>query len=126
MADIDIGQISEALNDKTDRDFNNMNPSSLSKETIVSWSMPDYDAGVAISLPYTCPTDGYVRLTHGASTNAYATYTISGQIFQINNDGAGYQAIVFPVAKGDIVQLTAGSVYTKTPNTFYPTKRMAQ
>ena len=38
--DIDIGEISEALNDKMDRDAGN--PATLGKERIVGWGMPDW------------------------------------------------------------------------------------
>jgi hypothetical protein len=39
--DIDIGKISEALNDKLDRDVGN--PADFGKERIVGWGMPDYE-----------------------------------------------------------------------------------
>lgn len=68
--DIDIGKISEALNDKTDRDFNNMNPSGLSKETVVDWGMPDYGAGISKSkgIIYQAECDGFVWV-YGVQNN---------------------------------------------------------
>jgi len=58
--DINVGQISEALNNKADTTLTNINASASAKETIVNWGMPDYTAGVSYShnvwtqAPYDC------------------------------------------------------------------------
>lgn len=59
MSDINIGQFSEALNDKVDLDFNNMNPSSTSKNTIVGWGLPDYSNVTTLDINTPSPFDAW-------------------------------------------------------------------
>lgn len=112
MADINIGQITEALNDKTDLDFNNMNPSATAKQTIVGWGMPDYSAGVSITAnsDYTCLANGFVFVTH-YGTSGSGTLTVNGtNLSYFQSVGAGSRDCLFvPVAEGDIVKYTLGS-----------------
>lgn len=59
MSDIDVGQISEALNDKMDRDVNNID--STGNNNILLALMPDYANAITIdSTSYTAPSCGYV------------------------------------------------------------------
>lgn len=128
--DIDIGKISEALNDKTDRDFNNMNPSSLSKETVIDWGTPDFDNVVKIGLmnnndTYTVPMDGYVFLT--AASNNFASYYFDEQYIQI----ASYyynSRHLYRVGKGTVVKKSDGTAVngTATYNAFIPCKGINQ
>ena len=59
MSDVntDTGVILEALNDKADRDLNNINLSATAKQTIVGWGIPDYDSAVSLSAPTTSYQD---------------------------------------------------------------------
>lgn len=118
--DIDIGKISEALNNKTDRDFNNMNPSSLSKQTIVGWGMPDYSAGISVTIPFTATSDGVLKI----NTNGYWYGYINGGDMRngINlvSAGGGDQTGDFILSEGTIITLREGSG-TNTL-TFYPMK----
>ena len=62
---INAGRIEENLTNKVDLNFNNMNPSQTAKNTIVGWVIPDYSAGVAVSLngvstTFTVPIDGFL------------------------------------------------------------------
>lgn len=56
--DIDIGKISEALNDKLDLDLGNA--TTTTKETIGSCGIPDYSKGISVSSPYTTTFPCYV------------------------------------------------------------------
>ena len=47
--EIDVGEITEALDGKLDQDLSNA--SANFKETIVGWGIPDYDSGISISQP---------------------------------------------------------------------------
>lgn len=130
MADINVGQISEALNDKTDRDFNNMNPSALSKETVVGWGMPDYTAGMAVSVPtssttYTAPSAGvYVLAYESPSSVAGKQILVNGNVayqYQYTSAANPYFNCFILLNKGDVLS----SDTNNTPSTikfsiFYP------
>lgn len=115
MADIDIGQISEALNDKTDRDFNNMNPSALSKETVVSWGIPDYSAGVSKTwnTDTTASTDCFVYvLANSSLNNNICRLTVDGiVVFNDLNSGSDSPRTsgIIPVQKGSIYKATSSA-----------------
>ena len=56
--DIDVGVVSEALNDKMDRDWKNATTPPLtqgSKAEIIDWGMPDYSSGIAMSTAINTP-----------------------------------------------------------------------
>ena len=76
MTDINPGAILEALNDKVDRDFNNMNPSQSAKTTIIGYGIPDYSSQASITLPYTATEDGLFSWRWG--TTARGAITING------------------------------------------------
>jgi hypothetical protein len=71
MPDIDFGQLSEALNDKMDRDV--QNAGNAGKATISNFAMPgdtyeDLTLG-ASGTRYTAPADGYVAIEKRSSGN---------------------------------------------------------
>lgn len=85
MADINIGEILEALNDKTDLDMNNgaINADSMAKEIITGWGMPNYDAEMS-------RTHG---TTYQASTNLLFCYSCNSAEYadskvQVSKDGS--------------------------------------
>lgn len=137
MADIDIGKISEALNNKTDLDFNNMNPSDLSKDTIVGWGIPDYSAGVDITwtnetknitIPsgtvlssqayFIAPSDGFVVL-HASVSNGAEYVLVNENV--VENPGTNvYVNARFPVSKGDEIRVVTVSRYYNCQ--FFPFK----
>lgn len=107
--DIDVGAISEALNDKMDRDVQNVDPT-VGKPTLTNMAMPS-ESFVDLTLggagdTYTAPADGYVQLSVQASASAWinAFYTLNGQDIIIGQGSAqAYDytfAILFPVRKG--------------------------
>ena len=101
--DIDIGQISEALNDKVDLDS--------------SWSQltktyDDLTLGASDS-SYTAPADGYIIFN---KTSTSATKFIAGIVMKDENDGlfnvrsnipnaGGNAGILFPVRRGDTFKI---------------------
>lgn len=127
MEPVNTGKILEALNNKTDLDFNNMNPSDLSIETVVGWMIPDYSAGIAISgnTDFICPAHGVIAGEVSAATGGYCHIKVNGivimQVGSENNQrcrGPFYAQI----QKGDVVHiLTAGNAVIPQSN-FYPFK----
>ena len=118
--DIDIGQISEALNDKMDRDAGN--PATLGKETIVGWGMPDYSAGVSKPVSgFTSDKKGFVCGSSETLQNNAATINVNSvQVFRLAISGSAScqgTSSLFPVDVGDVV---AGTHLSEM--TFFPTK----
>lgn len=128
MPDINIGEFSEALNNKMDLDGNNSNPPiahmsditggidisqleqdilDLQNEVKKMLGRPDYSAGVSVSLTmssgnyvtYTCPSDGYIY-------NVRWTNNANSKYFCINdseNLSSALDAFI-PVSEGDILK----------------------
>lgn len=113
MADIDVGAITEALNDKADLDFNNVGAEG--KKNSVSWVMPDYSAGVEVSLPYTANNKCFV-VAYASAQNKAASFFINGEVvFTCGGTNATYYARNgFYLDTGDVLScdVTAtGTVY---------------
>lgn len=112
MSDVNtnIGVILEALNDKTDRDFNNMDPSTLSKETMVEWGMPDWDSAVQITLPYTAPSNGYI--VRNVIANGYVHLNIGNTGIASYVGAYSYNNSTYLPTKKGIEYTSAGSAGT--------------
>lgn len=86
MADIDIGAISEALNNKVDLDLNNANPSVVAKTKIVAYGIPDYASPTIISgNEFVAPCAGLVLFEAGATVQNGA-----GGAIQVNGVSVDY------------------------------------
>lgn len=119
--DIDIGKISEALNDKLDRDVGN--PADLGKERIIELVMPDYEnATIPISFPFVAPSNGIVKLAFVTGGNAaYANVNGLQPAGRIGSRVSGNWIIQdLIVRKGDVVTITGN--YTASENCFIPYK----
>lgn len=109
MSDINIGAITEALNDKLDRDAGN--PETAGKQTIVGWGLPDYTAGVGVSSGYTatakCWLRAHVSGDGGSGTAGEAYIQINGVTIDYARVSSwSYQTIndlVAPLDVGDVV-----------------------
>lgn len=104
--------VMEKFNGKVDLNFNNMNPSQTAKNTIVDWGTPDYSASVAVTMPYTAPSNGWFVASN------YVTNTT----IKINNvqvamgswaDGAwsGNLNCQIMVTMGDVITGATGTMY---------------
>lgn len=125
------GITAETFNSKADTDLSNMNASQAAKDTIVGWSMPDYDAGVqyAYTDENTAPSNGYFVVRASAFNNTQAEVTLNGVVFRLqtsNNNTYSTQGTTWiPVSKGDVIKGTAGYVSGTSSLctiTFYPCK----
>ena len=126
---IDIGEISEALNDKMDRDAGN--PATLGKERIIDWGMPDYSAGV--SLTKTSSYENVITIKGFVLFNAEYTSGNDRAYVKKGSNGTPYQTAachyyynsyydgshdIIPVDVGDIVYNESGLITM----TFFPCK----
>lgn len=114
--DIDIGKISEALNDKLDRDAGN--PADLGKERITGWDRPDYSAVIEIGSgsnvdSYTPPKNGWIYFQGG--TSGACMYYDSAKTENVLMGGYGSNSSIssccfIPVIKGHTYYFSAKSV----------------
>ena len=111
--EIDIGELTEALNDKLDTNLNNA--TSNTKQIIVGWGSPDYSATLSgVGNNYTAPSDGIFWFAIGNNNNSRSIGIIPNGSSQvvftnvINSYGTsgGYQVVL---AKGDKIIITDAS-----------------
>ena len=111
---INIGAISEALNNKLDIDLGNITSASINK--INHYGAPDYtnaiDIASVIGTKYTVPKNGFIFVqarSNGNSDNV--TISINNLDYGINkedayNNSRRYTFGLFPVKTGDVVKLS--------------------
>ena len=117
MSDVntDTGVILEALNDKADRDLNNINPSQTVKETIVGLGMPDYSAMVSKTkgTSYTAEKYGFLigSDTYGSTGGASAYVYINGVNVRVSSsqDNFSTNSWCYPIAKGSTYSYSGGA-----------------
>lgn len=126
---IDIGQITEALNDKMDRDAGN--PATLGKERIVGWGMPDYTAGISKANSFT--SDGYYMMYVHCVDNGTGSHTAYVEINGVKIDprngnyiatGGGWGAWIcsFLIQPNDTVSLSKDYSSVSMYNICFPLK----
>lgn len=127
MSDINIGAITEALNDKADRDAGNFG--STGKKRIIGFGIPDYNAGISISSwPYTIPSVGWVKAEIHAQNGQYGkrllytppdastVYFGNGELASGNY--ANSQSVMFIVEEGGTIDRESTAISA----VFYPMK----
>jgi hypothetical protein len=132
--EVDINKVSEDLAQKmsqADVDSRISEIMSTSKDTIVSWSIPDYSAGIEISastnISYTAPSTGVLMMkTVGGTVGYVKTITINGySVPNTTNTGSGeYNAhYTIPLCKGD--EFIMVSTNTSQVTKFYPMREVS-
>lgn len=121
--EIDINKVYEDLNLKATTDLSNVASVAQSfKNASVSWGMPDYSAGVSITLPYTVSNKGYVIGELYANKVGAESYILINGANVISRHGSetGMQSVAFvlPVEVGDVVSIDK----TNCSASFYPMK----
>ena len=115
---VDIDEIATDLNGKADVDLSNINASSSAIENITNWIVPDYSAGITITSPYTCPSNGFY-LTGGTTAAPYSASitrnNVTTPLYTLSTYGTDSLVILYPVKKGDILTFSSSQ-----PNLFYP------
>ena len=95
----------------------------LSNEYIVGLGMPDYSASIEVlnrkQGSYTCPTKGWILYQSGGGSNVETQFWINGQNLTRSNNNFWDGSALFPVEKGDIVELRNGNFGIIT---FFPCK----
>ena len=108
------------VDNKTDVDLSNANPAQSFKEQSVGWGMPDYSAGISVSLPFTATCDGVLKV----NTNGYWYGLINNGDYShginVISIGGGDQTSDFILPKGTVISSRAATG-TNTL-TFYPMK----
>lgn len=128
--DINIGALSEALNNKADRDL--LNTSSPypppSKAEIFEMIMPDYNNGETRSLNilYTAETSGWLRCSQRANAdrdhNMYLSIDGGDSFIILRSNNYSGDTIMFPIEKNCTYKLTINGNQS-TEIIFYPIKR---
>ena len=118
MTDIDVGALSEAINDKLDRDAGNANSQGV--ERVVGWGMPDYSSGTSVTFPFTAPTNGVLKVNTNGYWYGYINNSDSYHGINVISGGGGDQTSDFILPKGTVITEHAKSG-TNTL-TFYPMK----
>jgi hypothetical protein len=97
---LDAGEVLEGLADKLDRG---------NKEEIASWGMPDYNAVVAVTFPFTAPTVGVLNISTNKSQTGKHVMTINDKtVAGHNNSSNQYYTNIggqFFLNKDDVVKL---------------------
>lgn len=114
----------EALNNKADRDFNNI--SSDTKNMVIGWGMPDYDSGISITSytssdnQFVAPCDGII---YWGGTLKYACYLngIKANCFS-SSDNAGGNNKTFILNEGNTFYATGYLDNSEINNCFFPFK----
>lgn len=108
MADIDFGQISEALNDKADRDIGNLNTQGRVRGGGLSFrsnKFIDLTLGASVS-EYTAPADGFFYLRKGSgSADKYIVINEKNTRLGMKASSTASQSleIMLPASKGQTV-----------------------
>lgn len=90
------------------------------RERVVGWGMPDYSAGVQVTLTtsgYTAPSAGYLMGESNMSGAGNRWFLVNNSKVGMESDEGG--SICFPVSKGDVIKVSessAGNIW------FYPLK----
>lgn len=88
---------------KVDLNFNNMNPSATSKQTIVGWGMPDYNSIVQITTGYVAPSNGVLLFSFPTRSSGYFTVGSYTQSFDYVYSYTQPTWLCLPVKKGQSV-----------------------
>ncbi len=132
------GLNAELFNGKVDLNFDNMNPSQTAKDTIISWGMPDYSAGIDIGTAdkYEALVDGYYvgRVVVNSGTAGTARIIINiydnSDTIMCSASNSGYDqtvgntkyaSITLPVPKGYKISVIGVQGILAFSN-FYPMK----
>lgn len=97
-----------------------LNVTAVGKARSISWGMPDYSAGVSVELPYTAPSNGFLKVHFTFNSGNVYLYVNNVQVQLAGGDAKAGMDYMIPVSKGDnITQSTTAAYYD---GVFYPVK----
>lgn len=124
FANTDLSNLSASgqalFTNKADKDFSNVTaPIQAFRDMSIAWGMPDYSAGITISVvPFTAPSDG-IAVYNVASDKQGKTYVNGVFVGASSNENADSSSYVL-LAKNDV--LTANQAPKANHCIFYPCK----
>ena len=88
----------------TIRQGHNVIAGRVGKETLASWGIPDYSAGISItSLPYTAPVDGLALIVGRCANGTYSLF-VNGSFVDCGDCSASISYCgKIKVKKGDVI-----------------------
>lgn len=111
----DIEDLQTAVQNKAEKDFSNATPGQDFINKSIGWGIPDYSAGIAVTLPYTAPKPGLFVAT-GTGTEIDAII-VNGENTGLQFNGGNSVSVI--VSAGDVITVngTAPATYK-----FFPLK----
>ena len=119
---IDITELAQEMANKTDRNLSNVIPDQSFKDATVQWGMPDYSAGLSITISalldgFTAPSDG-IFCCHGYSPSKQSIFKVNENVVSgIGGSTAGPNTVL---SEGDV--LTVSLRLDGFEGYFYPLK----
>lgn len=117
---IKLGDILESLNNKADRDFNNLTENQKKKKNKVMM-LPDYSLGVTIATNFVAPSNGYLYVRRSQAKKPAFLYVngieVASNMSNTSSEGGGLYAFC---CKGDTITFT-GSI---DKSIFFPLKEV--
>ena len=121
VSQINTNRIVSDLNTKANKDLSNIDASSIAKDTIAGWIMPDYDNVIKINggtTSYTAPCHGLFLFNYDVSGS---DPTINGKTVWIRgNDENNEGSVTLLLSKNDKITNPIGE--TSIPHSFIPLK----
>lgn len=93
---------------------------SSDRETVVGWGMPDYNSGISIELPYTAPSNGFLRMHFTFNAGDVFLYVNDIRVQVVGGGAVAGMDYMVPVSKGD--NITRSNTSTYYEGVFFPVK----
>ena len=119
---IDVTELANEMAGKADCDLANVKPAQSFKKASVVWGMPDYSAGISVSIDtlkagFTAPLSGFF-CCRGDNSSVVSVFTVNGKL--AGALGANTHSVFIHLSEGDV--LTASQNLGGYEGYFYPCK----
>jgi hypothetical protein len=113
LSEQESAQLASEMQMKAQTDLANVtNPAQAFKDMVITWSLPNYAAGVDVTSTYasgyTAPEDGWIYATQRRE-DVYTVFCINGSIIE-NGGGSGFDrtSCFAPIKKGQVITVHKG------------------
>ena len=111
----DIAALQTAVQNKAEKDLSNVTPGQAFINKSIGWCVPDYSAGVVVTLPYTAPKPGlFVAAATGTEIDAVI---VNGENTGIQFNAGNSASVI--VSAGDVITVNGTTAATYK---FFPLK----
>ena len=111
----DIAALQTAVQNKAEKDLSNVTPGQDFINKSIGWCVPDYSAGVVVTLPYTAPKPGlFVAAATGTEIDAVI---VNGENTGIQFNAGNSASVI--VSAGDVITVNGTTAATYK---FFPLK----